>query len=258
MAGRVSEYAYIHARIRGRIGVMPDEKEWRQILNAGGLETTIEAMSASGLNHWVSDFPRRPPPLEIERRCLLSLVGTFLFVEAHLPERWKPTGRWLLQLPHVLQLRTALSERVEKNQLLPGSPFTDLVSLTPAQRRQSLQDSDYSDYLNDQSAPETRWAARFESTLPDVSVREVHSLTRLRGLILEHFSGIEPQLQPEQVWLHRASLFERLKLALAGDPFYISTLLIYAALESIQFERVRAVLLLRAYQWPGKLLGGMA
>ena len=234
--GRAGEYAYIHARIRGRIGDMPSEKGWQMILNAGDLETTIEAMSGNGLQHWVNDFPRLPSPFEIERRCLVSLLGICLFVDAHLPARWKPTGRWLLQLPHVLQLRGVLSGRLDKERLLPGSPFTGLVSESPAQRFKSLQESEYAVYLGEQCVPESCWAARFRTTLPDVSVQEGYILNRLGGLLAEHFRGIEPDMAPDQVWLHRSALFERLKLALAGEPFHVGILLIYALLESIQFE----------------------
>lgn len=259
MPGRpVNEYAYAHARIRGRIGDMPDEAGWQRIINAGDLETTIESMSGSGLQYWVTDFPRHPEPLEIERRCLFSLLGVCLFVSAHLPERWRATGQWLLQLPHVLQLRAVLSVNSEKKQLLPGSPFLALLSLPVAERGKTLRGGAYAVYLDDALSPESCWVARFESSLPKLSSQERHMISRLSNLLLEHQRRVEPAMTPEQVWTERSVLFDRLKALLAGDPFHIGTLLIYAMLESIQFERVRATLLLRAYQWPTSLLGGLA
>ncbi len=259
MGGRqVNEFAYAHARIRGRIGDMPDEQGWQQIVNAGDLETTIEAMAGSGLQYWVTDFPRHPSPREVERRCLISLLGICLFVNAHLPERWKQTGRWIMQLPHVLQLRAVLSVNADKKQLLPGSPFLGLMSQTPGQRLKLIAEGPYADYLDERLSPERRWAEAFETGLPTISAQERHTITRLGKLLADHYRAMEPEMTAEQVWLQRSALFERLKGVLAGDPFNIGTLLIYALLESIQFERVRAVLLLRAYRWPTKLLGGLA
>lgn len=259
MSGRpVNEYAYAHARIRGRIGDMPDEAGWQRIINAGDLETTIESMSGSGLQYWVTDFPRHPEPLEIERRCLISLLGVCLFVSTQLPERWRATGQWLLELPHVLQLRTALSVNANKKQLLPGSPFLALISLPAAERGKTLQEGVYAGYLDEELSPESRWIARLDSSLPKLNIHERHTISRLSNLLLEHRSKIEPGMTPEQVWTERSALFDRLKEVLAGNPFHIGTLLIYAMLEGIQFERVRAILLLKAYQWPTSLLGGLA
>ena len=255
---RVNEYAYAHARIRGRIGDMPDERGWQHVINAGDLETTIEAMAGAGLQYWVTDFPRRPSPEEVERRCLISLLGICMFTNAQLPERWKRTGHWLLQLPHVLQLRAALSANANKKQLLPGSPFLGLVSQAPEQRFKILREGQYAPYLEDGCSPESCWAAQFEASLPGINAQERHTIKRLGKLLAGHYQAIEPDMSPEQVWIQRGALFEHLKEVLAGDPFHIGTVLIYALLETIQFERVRAVLLLRAYQWPTKLLGGLS
>lgn len=258
MAGRpVNEYAYAHARIRGRIGDMPDEAGWQRIINAGDLETTIETMSGSGLQYWVTDFPRHPEPLEIERRCLISLLGICLFVSAHLPERWRRTGQWLLQLPHVLQLSAALSVNVDEKQLLPGSPFQPLISLPVSHRNKALREGEYAVYFEEGKSPESSWAAHFESSLPKLQNQERHTISRLVTLLVEYYRMIEPDMTSEQVWIVRTEMYNRLKLVLAGDPFQIGTLLIYALLESIQFERIRAILLLRVYQWPTRLLGGL-
>lgn len=253
----VNEYAYAHARIRGRIGNMPDEAVWQRIVNAGDLETTIESMSGSGLQYWVTDFPRHPEPLEIERRCLLSLMGICLFVSTHLSERWKATGQWLLELPHVLQVSAALSIDADKKQLLPASPFLALMALPAVERGKMLREGAYAFYLDEALSPESRWMARFESSLPKLNSQERHTISRLSKLLLEHHRRIEPDMTPDQVWIERSALFDRLKALLAGNPFHIGTLLIYAILESIQFERVRAILLLRAYKWPTSLLGGL-
>lgn len=253
----VKEYTYAHARIRGRIGDMPGEGGWQKILNAGDLETTIESMSASGLHYWVSDFPRHPSTDEIERGCLVSLLGIYLFVNSLLPHRWKDTGQWLLHLPHVLQLRAVQSANMDKKQLLPGSPFLNLMSLAPRQRSNSLQEGDYALYLDEHRPAESAWVARFEHSLPILDAQERHTLKRLSGLLEEHYRGIDADMASEQQWIERARLFDRLKALMAGNPFQIGILLIYAVLESIQFERIRAVLLLRAYQWPASLLGGL-
>ena len=253
----VNEFAYAHARIRGRIGDMPGAREWQQIVNAGDLETTIETMSGAGLHYWVSDFPRHPSAGEIERACLVSLLGVLLFTARLIPERWTDTGQWLLQLPHVLQLRMVQSPDLEKKQLLPGSPFLSVIEMPAEQRYKVLKDSDYGAYLGQQAPPESCWAMQLERKLPLLDASERHAIARLRGLLEQHTRAMRADMAPAQIWMERSALFERLKALLAGDPFQVITLLIYAVLESIQFERVRAVLLLRAYKWPAQLLGGL-
>lgn len=258
MSGRsVSHYAYVHARIRGRIAAMPGKNGWQQILNASDLETAIETMSAAGLQYWVADFPRRPAPAEIERRCLISLLGIALFVTRYLPRHWENTAQWLLDLPHLLQLRTVLSANADKGLLLPGSPFHDIILQPRPQRRKLLADSRYGSYLDDTHPPESCWAQRFASTLPVVQGQEAQVIKHLVQVLSEHFRGIKPGMSAEQVWVQRRVLAARLRLLLAGDPFHGGILLIYALLECIQFERIRAILLLRAYQWPQKMLGGL-
>ncbi len=254
----VSEYAFPHARIRGRLGSMPDDVGWQKIINAGDLETTIETMATSGLLHWVKGFPRSPAPEEIERRCLISLLEVSLFIKQHLPDRWKDTGKWLSQLPHVLQIRLLLSVNADKRMLLPGSPFLPVLLQSTAQRFAALREGDYAVYLDDECTPESCWAARFQSQTPVVKGHERRVITRITQLLVEHHQQLANALPPDQVWAQRKALFERLKCLLAGDPFHAGTVLIYGLLESIQFERVRAVLLLRAYQWPASLLRGLA
>lgn len=254
----VNEYAFVHARIRARIGLMPDDADWQNILNAGDLETSIETMSTMGLSHWVKDFPREPAPEEIERRCLIGLLGICLFIAQHLPERWKEAGQWIAQLPHVLQIRLSLSANAEKDNLLPGSPFTALLSQAEAQRYTAIDESHYGIYLHREKIPESCWAERFYTLLPKVRGHEQKVIRHITQLLEEHQQQLASSQTPDQVWAQRKKLFEQLKYLLAGNPFHAGTLLIYGLLESIQFERVRAILLLRAYQWPSSLLGGLS
>ena len=253
----VNELAYAHARIRGRIGDMPDARHWQQIVNAGDLETTIETMSGAGLQYWVSDFPRHPSAGEIERACLVSLLGVLLFTARMLPQRWADSGQWLLQLPHVLQLRMVQSPDPDKKQLLPGSPFLSALSVPAEQRLKVLKEGDYGVYMDQEVPPESRWMMQFERSLPSLDAAERHAVARLGNLLQQHSQAMQADMAPARIWMERSALFEHLRALLAGDPFQVITLLIYAVLESIQFERVRAVLLLRAHQWPAQLLGGL-
>jgi len=254
----VKQYAFAHARIRARIGLMPNEGGWQRILDAGDLETTIEVMSTSGLGHWVSDFPRKPTADEIERRCLISLLGITLFISQLLPGHWKATGHWIARLPHVLQIRPLLSGSAENGFLLPGSPFTRVLSQAVEQRYQSIQDSEYGIYLDPDKVPEARWAEQLNTQFPVVKGYEQQLIMRITQLLSEHQQALSSPLPAEQIWSQRKTLFEQLKYLLAGNPFHAGTLFVYGLLESIQFERVRAILLLRAYRWPPSLLGGLS
>lgn len=253
----VNDYAFAHARIRARIGLMPNESTWQRILDTDDLETTIETMSTSGLAYWVNDFPRNPRPDEIERRCLIGLLGIALFVSHLLPRRWQATGRYIAQLPHVMQIRPLLSTRAEKGFLLPGSPFTEVLSQAVEQRAKTIKASKYGVYIDSDKIPEVRWAEQLHTQFPTVRGHEQQLIRRIIQLLSKHQHMLNSPLLPEQIWSQRKTLFEQLKYLLAGNPFHAGTLFVYGLLESIQFERVRAILLLRAYQWPPPLLRGL-
>jgi len=254
----VRDYAFAHARIRGRIGDMPDDAGWQKVINAGDLETTIEAMASSGLLHWVEGFPRNPKPEEIERRCLISLLSISLFVKKSLPGQWKEIGLWLLQLPNVLQIQPLLSADSDKEMLLPGSPFLSIFNSSIAERKAALLESEYAVYLEDGRTPEDCWATQFQSRLPTINGHERRVIIRITQLLAAHQLLLTQALSPDDTWAQRKTLFERLKRQLAGNPFHAGTVLIYGLLESIQYERVRAILLLRAHRWPSMLLRGLS
>jgi len=253
-----SEFAYVNARVRARIGDMPNNADWQKILNAGDLETTIETMATSGLTHWVKDFPRNPTPEEIEKCCLLNLLGTCLFLTQYLPEHWRSVSKWLLQLPHVLQIQPLLSENIDKQMLLPGSPFLPILPLALAQRREAIKEGEYCIYIDEQLPPESCWAQQFNAQLPTIKGYERQVIERITQFLSTHYELVLNADSVDQVWIQRNILFDRLKSLLSGPPFHTGTILIYGLLESLQFERVRATLLLRAYQWSPSLLRGLS
>lgn len=260
IADRIVRYAEAQARIRARLGSMPDIEQWRHIAQAGGLDHMIERMRACGLGFWLSGLPLKPNTLAIEAHLRQRAAYFIDQLRRLLPEGWLPAREWLRLLPDLPALKLLL--RHEKPPLPPELDITlqNATSLPLDQRRAALELTAYSPLLSFDASPESLWLEQFMSRLPRLSGREAAVVIRLKNILHEHLHELAElrtacretaaRHPPDaSQWLLRDRLFRRLRALLAGDPFHAGIILIYGLLEAIQFERLRGLLLARSQGW---------
>ena len=258
----IFRYADAQARVRARLGAMPNEAAWQYVADASELDNLIERMRARGLAHWVTDLPRSPETSIIERCLLQHLLDLLVNLGELLPARWRGVARWLTRAGNLAWAQRLL---VDPDGEVPQriDPVLKPVFALPAdQREASLRQTPYDRYLSSPS-PFDCWLADFEAARPSVAGREAYVLKRIAREIERHRDQLldlrkETALSPDPAaqWRLRERLARELRALLGGDPFHAGLILIYALLEALQFERCRALLVARSRGWERPQLTG--
>lgn len=251
------QYADVQARVRARIGEMPDESRWHYVADATDLDNLIERMRSSGLAHWVVDLPRSPDTFTIERRLQQHLLTLLDNVGRLLPGRWIGVKRWLYLASNLVWAQRLLTESDIEPPEQIDSALKPIFSLSVNERSKSLEQTPYHQYLSTPS-PFDRWLLDFTSACPSVSGREAYVLRRLTSSVLQHrvqLLDLRKQTVTTKTvdlaaqWKLRAELARDLRGLIGGDPFHAGLILIYCLLELLQFERCRAFLVARSRGW---------
>lgn len=258
---RVQQYASAHARLRARLGQMPDVEHWRYIASGTDLDAVVQRLRDGGLGRWVHGLPRNPTIDAIDQVLTNGLVGTIRDLSAWLPREWAGVARWLEEGVGLIFIRRLLRSHAVR---LPAGtdPLLAEVAQAPLARRgQVLAATRYARYLTHGQDMMTPWLARFESVRPPVHGREKYVIDRLLKLIAAHHASIIAErgrwhgaqdlsaLNPDTQWRLREDLDGTTRDLLSGESFHAGAVLIYGVLELLQFERVRALLTARYYNW---------
>ena len=260
-------YADIHARVRARIGAMPDEARWHYVADASDLDNLIERMRSSGLSHWVADLPRSPNTITIEDSLRQHLLNLLKNVGRLLPGRWTGVKRWLYLASNLLWVQRLLTEAdIEPPEQIDAT-LRPIFSLPVDERSKRLEQTPYHRYLST-SSPFDSWLSDFSACCPAVSGREAYVLRRLIRSVLRHRTrllGLRKQaavhgtVDPAAQWRLRDELSLELRGLIGGDPFHVGLVLIYCLLELLQYERCRAFLVARSCGWERpEILGSKA
>ncbi len=262
MLQRVFQYADVQARVRARIGAMPDDAAWQRIATARDLDSTIQQMREHGLAHWVEDVSRSPDAGALERSLQQGCAALVNTLCRWLPPHWRAVNAWLNLGLRVGQFETLMN--MPDPALAPGSDalLAAIAELPQAQRRDALVQAGYARFvLRPGPAALDTWLNEFERACPQLTGMEAYVLHRLRRLLVDHrravtkarrewnrtdrrdTSGIDLQ------WRAREQLDRRLRALLGGEPFHAGLVFVYALLELLQFERCRALLLARSNAW---------
>lgn len=258
----VFHFADTQARVRARLGAMPNEAGWRYISDASDLDNMIERMRGNGLAHWVADLPRSPETQTIESCLLQHLLELLEYVGNLLPARWRAVKRWLIRAGNLGWAQRLLQEAdVEAPQRI-DPVLEPLFSLPGDERGKRLRQTPYHRYLSASSAFD-RWLSDFDRARPSVSGREAYVLARIvkevdrhRTRLLELRKQATISADPAAQWRLREQLARELRVLVGGDPFHAGLVLIYALLEALQYERCRALLIARARGWERPALSG--
>ena len=251
----IFRYADAQARIRARLGAMPDEADWRYISDASDLDNLIERMRGKGLAHWLTDLPRSPETQTIERCLLQHLLSLLLNLGNLLPVRWRGVDHWLVCAGNLAWAQRLLVDPEAEAPQRIDPVLKPIFALPVDQRAEQLRQTPYDRYLSSRS-PFDRWLSDFEQAHPSVSGREAYVLARIVRQVESHRSqllvlrkGAALSPDPAGQWRLREQLAQGLRVLVGGDPFHAGLVLIYGLLEALQFERCRALLVARSCGW---------
>ncbi len=260
------QYADLQARVRARLGAMPDEARWRYVADASDLDNLIERMRTSGLAHWVMDLPRSPDTSTIESRLQQHLLDLLEYVGRLLPDHWQGVRRQLFLAGNLAWAQRLLTESdIEPPERIDAA-LKPVFSLPVNERRRRLEQTPYPRYLSTPS-PYDRWLTDFIGACPLVAGREAYVLRRLAKCVRRHRARLlelrkqaaaTRSLDPAAQWRLRDELGYELRGLIGGNPFHAGLLLIYCLLELLQYERCRAFLVARSRGWERPELSGQA
>jgi len=217
---RVIQYAEAQARIRARVGDMPDTTQWRRVSDARDLDALVARMRENGLQYWIKDLPRAPDTVSMEQHLKARLAEFFVELERLLPRHraairnWLQAGAGLIFLDQPCQWRLWWDELATACRRLPGDERARLI--------------------------------------------RIHAMVS-EHLYRIHNASPEMTADLDLEWQWRNELASKLRAALGGNPFHIGLVMVYGLLQAIQFERSRALLVSLSRGWePPDLLRGLA
>lgn len=269
MLHRLTRYADANARVRARLGAMPEEPAWRDIAAAVELTSMIARMREHGLAWWLTDLPRETDRAALEahldRRavCMLERVCNWL------PGSWQRLRLHLRLLPLLAPLRALAGDDPLAVYVREDSPLSAYAQMEAGPRHAALAASPWADLLADGRSPQEQWWRGLPAALPRTGGHEGHVLERLLRVLGAHNQQLQTwreALHSDQAaaqdgdihqWALRAQLAVQLRELLSyGHPFHAGTVLSYGLLEALQFERMRALLVGRACGWPVHVVMG--
>ncbi len=252
------EYADAQARVRARIGAMPDASAWRYIAAAADVDNLIARMRASGLGHWVKVLPRSPDTATIEHHLVDRLQRVIGSIMRLLPDRWQGLKDWLRQGGELVDAQLLLTS-TDRDRPDTSDHEPPPVPRTP--QRGSLNHGPNTRRQDDRGGLEAGfdlWVRDFAQRCPKLTGRERYVVQRIHRMVSDHLQQIvllrEQAARSELIdinaqWRLRHQLARDLRSLLGGDPFHAGVILIYGLLELLQYEKCRALLIARSRHW---------
>lgn len=268
---RTLKFAAIQARLRARIGKLPDAGAWR-VLARNPTTELLDGLDGIGVDFWLEGLSPNVTRDGLERhfnsriRILLQRVASWL------PGEWDDFGEQLTLAPDIFWVAPLLAGDDPGTRLDPDSRLHRAARSAPGQRRGILEQTPFAAYLTGTEPTEIQWRDKLAASIPRLSRGERRPVARLEKTLksfLDEKSAHYEQLAGSQnqaaessvsapgVWRHHRVLEDRLYMLLAGDPFHPALILIYALFELLTMEKLRALLLCRLLGWtpPAALTG---
>lgn len=252
------EYAKAQARVRARIGVMPNEAAWRYIADATDLDNLIVRMRSGGLEHWVTALPRSPDTVTIERHLAVRLQSWIGFMIRLLPGRWQAMKDWLRRGGELVQSQPVMTPADRDRPETGGYELRGGSRLAKRDAPKRGPKSRHQDDRNGVVPVFDNWVRDFQQHCAKLEGRERYVVKRIERIVIDHLQQIvllrEQAARGELIdggaqWRLRLQLAKDLRSLLGGDPFQAGVLLIYGLLELLQYEKCRALLIAQSRHW---------
>ena len=260
---RTLKFAAIQAKLRARIGKLPDAETWRAMALAPASELTDD-LDGIGLDFWLQGLPANVSRDGLERHFMGRVRILLQRVAAWLPGDWEDFRRHLVLAPDIFWLAPILAGEDPGTRLDPDSRLQHVARSAPQQRRGLLEETPFAGYVAAAEPPELQWRDDLASSIPRLPRAERRPIERLRQTLERYLAeksaeferlaewpggSVEAGAGGPGAWRHHRALEEKLYTLLAGDPFHPALILIYALFELLTMEKLRALLLCRLLGW---------
>lgn len=268
---RTIRFAGIQAKLRARIGRLPDRHTWSTLALEPVAEPR-EGLDGAGVGFWIEGLPQNVSRDGLERHFLGRIRALLARIAHWLPRQWIEFGDQLVLAPDVFWVAPVLAGDDLSMRLDPDSLLQEAARAAPEQRRGILEHSPFAPFLDGPASPEDLWRDGLVARIPRLPRAERRPVDRLLKVLEDYLhekhKGYQQHAGPPDnhdtsgvsspgEWRHHRVLEEKLYVLLAGDPFHPALILIYALLELLTMEKLRALLLCRLLGWtpPAALTG---
>lgn len=259
---RAIRYASIQARLRARIGRLPDAAAWG-ILAAHPNQDLLAGLDGGGVDFWLEGLASGASVDALERHFMGRMRHLLRCVAGWLPDEWERFGDCLVVAPDIFWLKPVLDGEDPGTRLDRDSELQALIRAAPPQRLALAEKSRVGRYLDGGSRPEAQWRTDLLDRIPVIPRAERRPVERLSRILDEYLDAKDRVFQklaegndsgeaPDESgsWQTHAMLERRLRLLLAGDSFNAALILVYGLLELLTMEKLRALLICRLTGWP--------
>jgi len=260
---RTLKFAAIQAKLRARIGKLRDDAAWRALALNSPPEP-LEDLEGIGMDFWLDGLSGQITREGLERHFTGRVRALLSRVAAWLPREWEVFGEWLKLAPDVFWVSPVLAGEDPGMRLDADSVLQQAARHAPGQRRGFIERTALAPLIEGAAPPEELWRSRLVAGVPPLPPMERRPVERLQKTLDDYLadkvavtravSTDDPEASATDStavgdWRLHKDLETRLFGLLAGDPFHPALILVYALLELLTMEKLRALLLARVLGW---------
>lgn len=245
-----NQFAYVQARLQARHGQRPGEERWRLLESTPDIASYLQSARSTALRPWVAHMPAESSHHQVERSLRDDWEAYVAEVSAWVPTPWRSSVDWFATLPYLPFFAHLVRDEPVPGWMREDMTLAHLATEDPDRRREALQASvmgGIGDAIRDGVSPMVAWLDGWSVTWPDVGKGIENSLMQLRVALERHSEAIllDPSAHPVGPRL-RAPLLARLNSLFRRHSGQIGAVFAHIALMSMDLERMRGGLVIRA------------
>jgi len=240
---------YAEARMHARFGNRPGSLAWQRLQGITQTEEFLEAAKRAGLGHWIAGIEPRTALHRVELVLRDRLRGLIRETAQWLPDDWKKPVSWTVQLVdlpalahlargghplHWMKDDTIMAAYLGAAAMAPGDAM-----LNAAQREQVFK-AVRARTSPGVSAGLKEWISLWQATWPSGSERA--SAGEIVKRAESHLARFAACKSGEPAEVLREEFDRELRREFRRNAFLPGSVLAYLAMQALDFERVRALL----------------
>lgn len=245
---------YAEARMHARFGSRPGPLAWQRLQGITETDEFLETAKRAGLGHWIAGFERRTALHRVELILRDRLRGLIRETAQWLPDEWKRPVLWtaqLVDLPALAHLARGghplhwmKDDTIMAAYLGAAATVRGDAMLKSAEREQVFKAA------RARSSPGVaaalkEWIALWQATWPSGSARaSALEILKRAEAHLARFAGCKSGEPAEAL---REQFDRELRREFRLNAFLPGAVLAYLAMQALDFERLRALLVERMH-----------
>ncbi len=230
----MKSWAYPQARLQARFGQCLSPRVWRALEGIEAPEAFLEEVRHTPLAPWVAGMTSRSGIHEVELSLREGFRRHIREVAAWVPERWRGSILWLVQLVDLPAWHHLFEGREIHPWMRRDPALQPFLAEDPEVREKAFLSSELAPLFQKRDALLDAWKGVWRERLPCLPP----ALGALAREVEEHLKAF-PALPPQEAWAAREALLGRFVLAFRRAVLQPTSAFAYLGGLALTLERLR-------------------